>query len=147
MASYRALFHFHHLLSAKKRAAIRALAADLRVHSLCKTGHPGLLVLLCTPACGSADASAADRVAAFVRAVKAMRWQTCSLRSAEPFAGDGPIPVDLYVEVDRTSAVHDHVRVYGADCAAWFDAAMGYRSGGPEAGSAPGLTRGRSRRR
>jgi len=65
-----ALFHFHHLLSSKKISSIRSLTRSLGLGGVYKRGYPGLLLI---------SGNNLQDVKALVKAVRSMRWQSCSL--------------------------------------------------------------------
>lgn len=41
----RALLTFHHILSSRKKDAIRSVAKDLDIVGICKVGYPGILAV------------------------------------------------------------------------------------------------------
>jgi len=113
--SARALLFFHHIRSPKKRSFIRARARALAVAGVCKTGHPGALVVQ-----GPAPA-----VAVYVADVKRLRWASCTLRAHDvleesALAGFGTGMREV-----------DDMKALGAEMARvgwyrWWTAAMGF---------------------
>ena len=80
------LFYFHHLLSSKKISTLRTLSKSLGLRGVYKRGYPGLLLVSTTPTTTAAEGSSAmsrgsttEDLRRFVKLVKQMRWQSCSL--------------------------------------------------------------------
>jgi hypothetical protein len=112
-----ALFHFHHLLSSKKISALRALSKDLRLRGVYKRGYPGLLFV-------SADGPEELRV--FVKKVKAMRWQSCTLCGG--VREDAVVGFGEGRGIEEVQAVRDVVHAAGGE-AGWVKTGLGLGRG------------------
>lgn len=73
----RALMIFHHILSSRKIASLQSWSRELGLCGLIKTGYPGIVLV-----------AGNQEVPEYVRRVKRLRWQTCSLKALEDV--DGP---------------------------------------------------------
>ncbi|KAN0063237.1 hypothetical protein ACQY0O_004401 [Thecaphora frezii] len=91
MSAKRALMAFHHILSSHKIAALHEWSWQLRLCGIVKVGYPG--ILLCTGPASPLDEAgqklgALDPVTEYVKRIKRLRWQTCTLKAL----GDVPAP-------------------------------------------------------
>ncbi|EPQ28924.1 uncharacterized protein PFL1_03724 [Pseudozyma flocculosa PF-1] len=87
--SRRTVMSFHHILSRTKMATLHGWARELRLCGILKVGYPGVLVCAGPPVVDGAasQAPADDAVAEYVRRIKRLRWQTCTLKAISDLPG------------------------------------------------------------
>jgi hypothetical protein len=124
-----ALFHFHHLLSSKKTAAIRALSRELGLSGVYKRGYPGLL-FVSTPRESDAELEDhQDQLRTFVKKVKSMQWQSCTLCGGGIKAEWSVVFGEGRRGVEEVGAIRDVVAAAregaGGDVEAWVKRSLG----------------------
>ncbi|KAF8250314.1 hypothetical protein K440DRAFT_659736 [Wilcoxina mikolae CBS 423.85] len=114
-----ALFHFHHLLSSKKVTALRALSKELGLRGVYKRGYPGLLFV---------SGDGVEEVRRFVKKVKAMRWQSCTLCGGGIREEHGVVGFGEGKGIEEVEAVRDVVRAAGGE-EGWVKNGLGLGKG------------------